>query len=240
MTELEIMRRAKEYLDKLANGVNPITGREVPEYDTINNVHISRCLFYASGILQQVIDNGGTVSASTKANTLMPFSLSFEDRSRYAFGEWPLSVSQIAQRINELADLSVMKKLKTTSITAFLVQSGLLAEEKGPDGHTNKRPTAEGRRLGISTIVRSGQYGEYTAVVYDREAQQFILDNLDAVIAINTVPPHENQGKPWAHEDDDWLRHAARSGADIREMSAHLKRSRKAIRARLEKLNLTE
>ena len=45
MTELEIMQHAKDYLDKLAKGIDPLTGREVPEGEIINNVRISRCLF---------------------------------------------------------------------------------------------------------------------------------------------------------------------------------------------------
>ena len=63
MTELEIMQRAKMYLDKLAQGIDPISGDEVPEDSVLNNVRLARCFFYVSGILQQVIDNGGTVVA---------------------------------------------------------------------------------------------------------------------------------------------------------------------------------
>lgn len=55
MTELEIMQHAKEYLDKLAMGLDPLTGQEAPEEDIINNVRISRCLFYVSDVLRQVI-----------------------------------------------------------------------------------------------------------------------------------------------------------------------------------------
>ena len=160
-------------------------------------------------------------------------------RSCYAFGEWPLSASQIAQRLNELVDLSAMQKLKTTSITKFLLQSGLLFEEEAPSGNKNKRPTEAGWKLGISTQQRSGQNGDYTAVVYDQQAQQFILDNLDAIIAINATPLHENQGKPWTQEEDAYLRQAAQTNVDVKEMSAELKRTRAAIRARLEKLGLT-
>jgi hypothetical protein len=41
MTEMEIMQHAKDYLDKLAKGVDPLTGREVPENDIINNVRVN-------------------------------------------------------------------------------------------------------------------------------------------------------------------------------------------------------
>ena len=43
--QAEIMQHAKEYLDKLARGIDPLTGREVPEDEIINNVRISRRLF---------------------------------------------------------------------------------------------------------------------------------------------------------------------------------------------------
>ena len=238
MTELEIMQHAKEYLDKLARGIDPLTGREVPEGEIINNVRISRCLFYVSDVLRQVIENGGIQVKSVKNSEKAPFVLSFEDRARYPFGDWPVTVSVIAQRLNELVDLSTVQKLKTTSITAFLMQSGLLFEEESPNGSRNKRPTEAGKNLGITTAVRNGQNGEYTAVIYSKEAQQFILDNLDAIAAINSAPLHENQGKPWTHEEDSWLRQAFQIGSDIKEMSAALKRPRAEIRARMEKLGL--
>ena len=240
MTELEIMQHAKDYLDKLAKGIDPLTGREVPEGEIINNVRISRCLFYVSDVLRQVIENGGMIGTPAKKGTLAPYDLPFEARNHYAFGDWPLSASQIAQQLNELVDLSTMQKLKTTSITKFLLQSGLLFEEEGPSGTKNKRPTEAGRKLGIATQQRTGLNGDYTAVVYDRQAQQFILDNLDAIISINAAPLHENQGKPWEAEEDAYLRRAAQTNVDVKEMSAELKRTRAAIRARLEKLGLTE
>jgi hypothetical protein len=240
MTELEIMRHAKDYLDKLARGIDPLTGREVPEGEIINNVRISRCLFYVSDVLRQVIENGGIQARAVKKSEKAPFALSFEERARYPFGDWPATASVIAQRLNGLVDLNAVQKLKITSITAFLMQSGLLYEEVSPGGQRNKRPTEAGQALGISTAQRMGQNGEYTAVVYSREAQQFVLDNLDAITALNAVPLHENEGKPWAPEEDAYLRDAYRAGTEVKEMSAALKRARASIRARLDKLGLRE
>ena len=36
MTELEIMQHAKSYLDKLANGINPLTDQPATDSDCIN------------------------------------------------------------------------------------------------------------------------------------------------------------------------------------------------------------
>ena len=48
MTDLETIKRAKLYMEKLANGIDPITDKEAPEDDIINNVRLSRCFFYVS------------------------------------------------------------------------------------------------------------------------------------------------------------------------------------------------
>ena len=63
MTELETMQRAKMYLDKLAQGIDPISGQEIPNDSVLNNVRLARCFFYVSGILDQVIANGGRRAA---------------------------------------------------------------------------------------------------------------------------------------------------------------------------------
>ena len=191
-----------------------------------------------SDVLRQVLENGGIQVRPVKNSEKAPFTLPMEARARYPFGDWPATASVIAQRLNELSDQTTMQKLKTTSITRFLLQAGLLFEEVGPSGNKNKHPTEAGWKLGISTAQRSGQNGEYTIVVYDREAQRFILDNLDAIIALNAEPLHENQGKPWTPEEDAYLRQAVSSGVAVREMSDALKRTRAGVRARLEKLGL--
>ena len=63
MTELEIMQRAKMYMDKLAQGIDPISGQEIPNDSVLNNVRLVRCFFYVSRILDQVIANGGRRAA---------------------------------------------------------------------------------------------------------------------------------------------------------------------------------
>ena len=240
MTDLEIMQRAKEYIDMLANGIDPITGAEAPEDDIINNVRLSRCFFYVSSVLQKVIDNGGTVSVAMHSSKKLSYTLPLETRAQFRLSDRPVTVSVIAQQLNELVNLETMQKLKVTSISAFLMQSGLIEAQELPSGQTIKRPTDSGRSLGISTEQRTGQLGDYTVVVYDRSAQQFILDNLDAIIAINVAPLHENQGKPWTSEEDAYLRNAYKAGNDLKSLSAELKRSRAAIRTRLRMYGLED
>lgn len=87
MTELEIMQRAKMYLDKLAQGINPITDEEVPEDSVLNNVRLARCFFYVSGVLDQLIANGGKVNKSAKGD----FYITEEELRRVKPSQEPFS-----------------------------------------------------------------------------------------------------------------------------------------------------
>ena len=64
MTELEKIEYAKSFIDKLANGINPLDDTPIPEGDIANHVRLSRCFFYVSDILRRVVENGGIQPAS--------------------------------------------------------------------------------------------------------------------------------------------------------------------------------
>jgi len=180
MTDLETMQRAKMYIDKLAKGINPLDDSVIPEDDIINNVRLSRCLFYVSDVLRQVIDNGGVTPPKRKKKE--KFNITFEQIQRFQFSDMSLQISKITDIINALTDNPDMKKLAATHITEWLVSIDMLKIETNAEGRNVKRPTAHGMELGISTEERNGVIGNYTAVVYNRQAQQFIVDNIDAII----------------------------------------------------------
>lgn len=163
MTELEKMQRAKMYIDKLANGINPIDDIAAPENDVINNVRISRCFFYVSDILRQVIENGGTAKA-IKSVSKSPFFLTNEQKNQYIPTDKPISVSEITKSLNAIADLEKCKKLSYSLITEWLISIGALELRNSFDGKTKKYPTQQGVELGITNETRSGINGEYNVL----------------------------------------------------------------------------
>ena len=181
MTELERVAYAKTFIDKLANGINPIDDQPVAENDAINNVRLSRCFFYVSDILRQVIENGGINPAKKKARE--PFAITQEQLSRYPFSEDPIPISEITRRINDLVDTAEMKLLSYNKITGWLMSIQALAEHTKADGKTTKHPTEAGNQLGIYLEKRESFRGEFFVVVYNKEAQAFIIDNMNAILA---------------------------------------------------------
>lgn len=139
-------------------------------------------LFYVSDLLRQVIENGGTTPPKKK--TKFAFNITQEQLSRYPYSETPISISEIAKKINTLVDTEHMKQLSYKQLTGWLLSNNTLAEQPTINGKSQKRPTDTGRQPGISLKTRNGMNGEYQVVVYNKEAQTFILDNIDAIIAL--------------------------------------------------------
>lgn len=182
MTEKEVMRRAKMYIEKLANGINPLDDTDIPEDEAVNNVKISRCLFYVSDILRQLIEKDD--SSSKKSSDKENFNISFDEIQKFRFSDTPIPISEIAKRINELTENENMKKISYKHLNDWLVNIGMLCQQTESDGKLKKLPTATGIEIGITVEVRRSMRGEYTVVVYNRDAQKFIIDNIDSVIGL--------------------------------------------------------
>ena len=180
MTELETMQRAKTYIDKLANGVDPLTDLPVRDDDVINNVRISRCLFYVSGVLGRLIQNNGEIKPPKKKKEA--FRLTDGQLARFRFSDEPIPISEITRRFNELDKTEDHTQLKHTVLTKWLIGIGALREITRGNGTTRKDPTEQGRALGILTEQRTSQNQTYTVVLYNRQAQQFLVDHLPAIL----------------------------------------------------------
>lgn len=176
MTELDKMKRAEMYIRKMAEGINPLTDEPVGDNDMINNVRISRCLYYVSDILKQVIANNGVVSSKSGSD---PFFITDEQRALLAPFERTVFAKEIVERINEITAENRCKKFAARWITEYFVSLGMIEE-----GYNGKAATESGKEFGIITESRISMRGvEYTVNKYTPDAQRFILDNLDAILA---------------------------------------------------------
>lgn len=237
MTELETLARAKMYMEKLANGINPIDGSQIPDEEVINNVRLSRCFFYVADVLQQVIENGGV--SQQKKDKKIPFSISVEKRNAFAFSTRPIPISEVSKRINDMIEDGNTAKLSYRAIRDWLLHIGMLEEALDGEGKLTKRPTSQGENVGIRLESRVNLKGTYFVVVYDLNAQHFIVDNLDSIVD-HERSKTENQGQPWLPDHDACLQDLYAKGVPLPEIAVILKRNRGAIRARLKKMGLAE
>ena len=166
------LRVAIEWIGKLANGVNPIDGSALPENDIVNNVYISRCLFYVSNLLEDIVKK----KPSSKKQNKQEFELTQEIAANVYITE-TTGIAMFVREINMVRPES-MKTLSISKVTQWLVSVGYLEERERSDGRKYKAPTELGRSIGITSDWKEGPQGRYLSVSYDTNAQLFLLDNL--------------------------------------------------------------
>lgn len=179
MTEREKLYTAKLYMEKLANGINPLDGSDVPEDSVLNQVALCRSFIYISDILGQVIANHGVVSWRPNSKK-DPFCITEEQRSNIWISETPIGVSAIASHINAQLDPHV-KSIAGTHIASWLEGEGLLKTVLEGTQKV-KLPTSEGEALGILCETRISRDNiPYKKNLYSAGAQAFVIAHLEAI-----------------------------------------------------------
>ncbi len=234
----------------LSKGIDPITGKQLPPTDIVNNSHVSNCMAFIAGILQQVLENDGEVQREAlKRDDKAPFSLTYEQMQALTPSKETLSSSNLVKLINERIDSLTMRSLKATALNKWLVGAGLLREDT-VNGRTVKVPTEAGEQLGLKVVegIRKDTQERYRFVVFSPGAQQVVFDNLDQIAAYAAIDEADalalkeqkaaNDHEPWTQEMDDQLTEMFRNNATLKTMSDQLMRRQIVIKRRLEYLGL--
>lgn len=180
MTELEKLQRAKRYMEKLAQGIDPISDNEIPEDSVLNQVQLVRCFFYVSDVLGQCIVNG---DPKENKGDRPSFSIRAEELERVQISQEPIRITRFTEHIWAVVADQGKKKLNPTVITNWLLEQGILEIQMGPEGKQQRVPSGIGLELGLSSQLYHGKYRDYFAVYYNANAQRFILDHLLDILA---------------------------------------------------------
>lgn len=239
MEEIEKLKRAKSYIEKLANGINPGTGKRVPSGDTINDVNISRCLFYVSFVLNNLIEE------RQSASFLAENSPDDEQIGPLLPEEDSIRISEMAKKINKRTRQAGIKRIRQRTIKQWFIEHGMLTLIPQRDGKERAVPTALGTDVGIFEEKREGRYGSYFVLMLLPKAQTFIIDNIDALFAFDRdsrAPESKksNAGKKWEPYEEELIVKMFNENASKEAMAKALMRSEYAISKRLEKLGLVD
>lgn len=181
MTDRERYYTTKIYLEKLARGMDPFTGDDLPTDTVLNNIYLCRAFTTAADVLDEVIRNGGKVTQKKKTYA-RPFEITEEQRSRIMLTEDPVVVSIIAARIAEVLPEDV-HPVSPITIGKWLESQGLLVKVKGEDGGNCRIATEEGENLGIETKSEVARGRNIMKNYYSINAQAFIIANLVEIAA---------------------------------------------------------
>ena len=174
MIDISKLRTAQDWIEKLANGVNPLTLEPVKEDDIVNNVHISRCLFFVSEIL------GKVKPSESRTKRERPFWMSAKDAERIVTAT-PCGIAQFIKMVNKHISAD-MKPLSMVVVIKWLRNNGYLYEANIDDKHKTNLPTEKGIQLGITVSIQQNSEGQnYQRVLYDISAQRVLLSNIESI-----------------------------------------------------------
>ena len=166
-----------------------------------------------------------------------PFAITKEQCERFEYSDVPITVSEIARRLNIAAEAGPDSQLRYSSITFWLIEINMLTISKYPDGKRGQAPDGAGRGTGHIDGGARERRGTYTVVVYGRTAQRFIVENINAVLESEKLR-FKMQGQPWRAEDDSTLRDGAARGVPIYEIALELSRNISSVRSRCKRLGI--
>ncbi len=183
MTQVDLSKLdvAITYVERMAEGNNPVKNLPAEEDSVLNNPNVIRCMYFIRDVLVQVKENGGVIQGSSGRTAKRPFP--FEVLSRFEYEE-DRSISHFLAQIKALADTPNVKGIGTKPVTDWLKSMGYLVEEYDSSASEKRtRTTEKGEEFGLYMDRRVSMMGkEYQVIMYSRKAQEFIVQNMEAII----------------------------------------------------------
>ena len=196
MNRRKVIEHAKDYMDLLARGVDPISGKAVGPESVVAEPRLQKCFAFVSEILDELLATGGHVElpdagADAPQYELVRIKAAFRltpaQRQRVYIPPSPVTPTAFVNQVNRMIDSAAMEKLSVKSINAWLLKNGYIAETKQPAviNRTVMKPMEKAAGIGIEEAeVTDPNTGEIKSrLVLNPQAQRFLLDNLDSILA---------------------------------------------------------
>ena len=179
--DMEKLNRALVFVERIADGKDPISDIPAKDDATMNNPDIIRCMFFVKEALAMLKRNKGVVGR-TPAVKKKEFPM--ESLSSFNYVE-KKTITKLIEQLNSEINTEEYKKLSYKIVTDWLKENGYLEERE--DSQLGKKvtlSTAKGQAVGITHAFQTSMSGaSYYRVEYDREGQEFVVMNLPEMIA---------------------------------------------------------
>ena len=207
MDKLRIIQHAQGYMDKLSLGIDPISGTPVPEDSTLQQERLQKCFRFVSDILEELIQNNGSISLSEAQNAISdpvaeatnspaPAALTTPQQiqrievtpqqiQRIEVTPTPILPSDFVKKIGAALDSDAKKKVTLARINRWLLKKGYLAETKVRTivNKSVKIATPLSAEIGVGEhLIVDKKTGEAKPqLFFSEDAQKFILNNINNI-----------------------------------------------------------
>ena len=181
IVDLRKLDIAIKYLQRITEGCNPVNNMPAEEDAVLNNPHVIRCMFFVKEVLEEVRSNNGVVGRKKSKLEGEPFPFEILDEFQYQEDK---SIAHFLMQIHAPLDGRNIRKISPQAITNWLKKEGYLTKDYCLEvGKESTMPTEKGRELGIYTEIRTYPTNTYVAVIYNRNAQEFLVKNFKVMVS---------------------------------------------------------
>ena len=174
MEELLKLKRAREYMQALSEGVDPLPGWKPSRTTWQTRCGSAGAFAYVASVLDKVIQNGGAVGGGPRI--VARLGLTEEQKQAVELSGRPIGITELAKRILAAAGVDRMRGVSGVHMAAWLLEKGFLEEEFDDEGESQRVPSETGDRSGYhENHAGTTTYGVKPMNLYSQEAQQFIL-----------------------------------------------------------------
>ena len=194
MNKTQIIGHSKNYMDMLAQGVDPISKEKIEADSVVLQPRMQKCFAFVAELLDELIKNNGFVALTSEAavryevvEKKSAFSLSEDQIHRISVSAKPITPNTFLNNINRVVDGKRMEKLSSKSINAWLLAQGYIIETKEPTmiNKTVRRTSERSSEIGIQeqevTDAKTGEIKKQ--MVLTLQAQAYLLEHLEEIAA---------------------------------------------------------
>lgn len=179
--DMEKLNMALMYVDRIADGKDPINNIPAKDDATMNNPDIIRCMFFIKEALTILKNNNGVID---RTSAVKKKDFPIESLTSFVYDE-KKTITRLTEQLNSVVNEAEYKKLSYKTITDWLKINGYLQEKK--DDQLGKKVTVsteKGQAIGITHSLQTSMSGvTYYRIEYDRSGQEFIIQMLPEMLA---------------------------------------------------------
>jgi hypothetical protein len=177
--EVEYLNQTKNVLERLARGINPLTGKVVEKESFLKQVEIGKCLTTAREVVDRLIQNGGRFGSDKQTK----FTITAAQKKTIKLTDGKIGVNEFSRCVNLCLDPDDSKKLTGVELNRRLRKLGILSEAKLADGKSHTTVNARSPEFGFESEHRAYKGEEYEMVVMNEIGKKYLLDNLETIMA---------------------------------------------------------
>lgn len=175
--DLKKLEVAIKYVERISKGCNPVNNLPLEENEALNNPNVMRCMEFVKEVLETVEQNNGIIGKYNESTDLL-----YEIITNFVYKEDKQITHFINQIYEPIKDENI-KRISPKRITDWLKKNGYLQEEFSDKYDKNVSVVTEkGKAIGIYNEKREARGYHYLAVVYGKEAQEYIVKNFEEIL----------------------------------------------------------